>query len=41
MDDIKIEDASIRLLDELYYIEKQCFNQEAFSKTRNRLPINR
>jgi ribosomal-protein-alanine N-acetyltransferase len=32
MEAIKIEDASIRLLDELYQIEKQCFNQEAFSK---------
>jgi len=32
MEAIKIEDASIRLLDELYYIEKQCFSQEAFSK---------
>ncbi len=30
--EIKIEDASIRLLDELYGIEKQCFKLEAFSK---------
>jgi ribosomal-protein-alanine N-acetyltransferase len=30
--DIKIQDASIRLLDKLYEIEKQCFDQEAFSK---------
>jgi ribosomal-protein-alanine N-acetyltransferase len=30
--DLKIEDASIRLLDELYEIEKQCFKEEAFSK---------
>jgi ribosomal-protein-alanine acetyltransferase len=30
--EIKIEDTSIRLLDELYEIEKQCFKQEAFSK---------
>jgi ribosomal-protein-alanine N-acetyltransferase len=30
--DIKIEDASIKLLDKLYKIEKQCFDQEAFSK---------
>jgi ribosomal-protein-alanine acetyltransferase len=32
MEVITIEDASIQLLDELYYIEKQCFSQEAFSK---------
>jgi ribosomal-protein-alanine N-acetyltransferase len=30
--EIKIETASIRLLDELYKIEEQCFDQEAFSK---------
>jgi ribosomal-protein-alanine acetyltransferase len=30
--EITIEDASVRLLDELYAIEKQCFKQEAFSK---------
>jgi len=30
--DIKIEDVSIRLLDKLYEIEKQCFDQEAFLK---------
>jgi ribosomal-protein-alanine acetyltransferase len=30
--EIKIEDASIRLLDELCGIEKQCFKLEAFSK---------
>jgi ribosomal-protein-alanine N-acetyltransferase len=30
--DIKIENVSIRLLDKLYEIEKQCFDQEAFSK---------
>ncbi|MCW4007679.1 MAG: ribosomal protein S18-alanine N-acetyltransferase [Candidatus Bathyarchaeota archaeon] len=29
---IKIEDATIRLLDKLYEIEKQCFTQEAFTK---------
>jgi len=29
---IKIEDATIRLLDKLYEIEKQCFEQEAFTK---------
>jgi ribosomal-protein-alanine acetyltransferase len=29
---LKIEDASIRLLDALYEIEKQCFKEEAFSK---------
>ena len=28
----KIETASIRLLDKLYEIEVQCFNQEAFTK---------
>ncbi|MCW4009663.1 MAG: GNAT family N-acetyltransferase [Candidatus Bathyarchaeota archaeon] len=30
--DLKIEDASIRILDDLYEIEKQCFDDEAFSK---------
>jgi ribosomal-protein-alanine acetyltransferase len=30
--EIKIETASIRLLDKLYEIEAQCFNQEAFTK---------
>jgi ribosomal-protein-alanine acetyltransferase len=30
--EITVEDASVRLLDELYAIEKQCFKQEAFSK---------
>ena len=30
--EVKIEEASARLLDELYEIEKQCFEQEAFSK---------
>jgi [ribosomal protein S18]-alanine N-acetyltransferase len=29
---IKIENASIRLLDKLFEIEGQCFNQEAFTK---------
>lgn len=29
---VKIEDATIRLLDKLYKIEKQCFEQEAFTK---------
>lgn len=29
---ITIKNASVRLLDELYQIEKQCFKQEAFSK---------
>jgi ribosomal protein S18 acetylase RimI-like enzyme len=29
---LQIEDASIRLLDSLYEIEKQCFKEEAFSK---------
>ena len=29
---ITIEDVSVRLLDKLYQIEKQCFKQEAFSK---------
>ncbi|MEM3880946.1 MAG: ribosomal protein S18-alanine N-acetyltransferase [Candidatus Bathyarchaeia archaeon] len=29
---IKIEDATIRLLDKLYEIEKQCFEREAFTK---------
>jgi [ribosomal protein S18]-alanine N-acetyltransferase len=32
MENLTIEDASIRLLDQLYEIEKKCFNQEAFSK---------
>jgi ribosomal protein S18 acetylase RimI-like enzyme len=30
--DIKIETATIRLLDELYTLEEVCFDQEAFSK---------
>ena len=30
--DVTVEDASIRTLDDLYEIEKQCFKQEAFSK---------
>ncbi len=30
--EIKIESASIRLLDKLYEIEEQCFDQEAFTK---------
>jgi ribosomal-protein-alanine acetyltransferase len=30
--EVKIEDASIRFLDEYYDIEKQCFELEAFSK---------
>ena len=30
--DIKIEDLSIQLLDQLCEIEKQCFEQEAFTK---------
>ena len=30
--EIKIEDVSIRLLNKLYEIEKQCFEQEAFTK---------
>jgi ribosomal-protein-alanine acetyltransferase len=30
--EIKIETASIRMLDKLYEIEGQCFNQEAFTK---------
>jgi [ribosomal protein S18]-alanine N-acetyltransferase len=29
---VQIEDASMRLLSELYEIEKQCFQEEAFSK---------
>lgn len=29
---VKIEDATIRLLDKLYEIEKQCFDREAFTK---------
>ncbi len=30
--EVKIETATIKLLDQLYDIEEQCFNQEAFSK---------
>jgi len=30
--EVKIETASIKLLDTLYRIEEQCFDQEAFSK---------
>jgi ribosomal-protein-alanine acetyltransferase len=30
--EVKIEDASIRLLDKYYEIEKQCFKKEAFTK---------
>jgi ribosomal-protein-alanine acetyltransferase len=30
--EIKIETATIKLLDTLYTIEEQCFNEEAFSK---------
>jgi ribosomal-protein-alanine N-acetyltransferase len=30
--EVKIETASIRLLDALYRIEEQCFDEEAFSK---------
>ena len=30
--EVKIEDASIRFIDEYYDIEKQCFEREAFSK---------
>jgi ribosomal-protein-alanine acetyltransferase len=30
--EVKIEDASIRLLDKYYEIEKQCFEKEAFTK---------
>jgi ribosomal-protein-alanine acetyltransferase len=30
--EVKIENASIRLLDRFYEIEKQCFTQEAFTK---------
>jgi ribosomal-protein-alanine N-acetyltransferase len=30
--EIKIETATIRLLDQLYAIEEQCFSEEAFSK---------
>jgi ribosomal-protein-alanine acetyltransferase len=30
--DLKIETATIRLLDELYALEEECFDQEAFSK---------
>jgi ribosomal-protein-alanine acetyltransferase len=30
--DIEIADVTIRLLDKLYEIEKQCFEQEAFTK---------
>jgi len=29
--EIKIETASIRLLDKLFEIEEQCFDQEAFT----------
>lgn len=32
MEEIIIDCASIRLLDELYSIEKKCFDEEAFSK---------
>ena len=30
--EVKIETATIKLLDQLYQIEEQCFDQEAFSK---------
>ncbi len=30
--EITVEDASIRMIDELYAIEQQCFRDEAFSK---------
>ncbi len=30
--EVKIETATIKLLDELYAIEEQCFNEEAFTK---------
>jgi ribosomal-protein-alanine acetyltransferase len=30
--EVKIEDASVRFLDKLYEIEKQCFEREAFTK---------
>lgn len=30
--DVKIEDASLKYLDKLFEIEKQCFTNEAFSK---------
>lgn len=30
--EVKIETATIRLLDQLYAIEEQCFNEEAFSR---------
>jgi ribosomal-protein-alanine acetyltransferase len=30
--EVKIETATIKLLDQLYQIEEDCFNQEAFSK---------
>jgi ribosomal-protein-alanine acetyltransferase len=30
--DVKIETATLKLLDQLYQIEEQCFDQEAFSK---------
>jgi [ribosomal protein S18]-alanine N-acetyltransferase len=30
--DVKIEDAMIRMLNDLYEVEKQCFQGEAFSK---------
>ena len=30
--EIKIETATIKLLDQLYQIEEQCFDEEAFTK---------
>ena len=30
--EVKIETATIKLLDKLYQIEEQCFDQEAFTK---------
>jgi ribosomal protein S18 acetylase RimI-like enzyme len=30
--EVKIETATIRILEQLYQIEEQCFDQEAFSK---------
>jgi hypothetical protein len=30
--EVKIETATIKLLDQLYQIEEKCFDQEAFSK---------
>jgi ribosomal-protein-alanine acetyltransferase len=30
--EVKIEDASVRFMDKLYEIEKQCFEREAFTK---------